>query len=139
MRRVVAARSCPIATRKLHDWPETPVGFGVLDSAGDAEGTGAASSGVAKTQNPTPGGSRHTCRGAELSSLRYDAVCRGELDDLARRHVAATISALTRRLRAFRLRFIAAKSIFSRAAKCSSQRDLLGLIRCLLSIVINKL
>ena len=64
---------------------------------------------------------------------------RGELDDLARRHVAATISALTRRLRASRLRFIAAKSIFSRAAKCSSQRDLLGLIRCLLSIVINKL
>ena len=137
MRRVVAARSCPIATRKLYDWPETPVGFGVLDSAGDAEGTGAAS-----REDTTPDPRRaleYTCRAAELSSLRYDAVCRGELDDLARRHVAATISALTRRLRAFRLRFIAAKSIFSRAAKCSSQRDLLGLIRCLLSIVINKL
>ena len=87
---------------------------------------------------PTPGTEPHTCRGAELSSIgttQFEA----KLDDLARRHVAATISALARRLRASRLRFIAAKSIFSRAAKCSSQRDLLGLIRCLLSIVINKL
>jgi hypothetical protein len=91
-----------------------------------------------RRQRPTPGTEPHTCRAAELSSIgttQFEA----KLDDLARRHVAATISALTRRLRASRLRFIAAKSIFSRAAKCSSQRDLLGLIRCLLSIVINKL